>query len=154
MKREEITAIFPEATKEQLDQIMAINGADIQHAKGSADDLKTSLAEANAQIEALKIDAEEFKRLQGIETELADMKNANAIREMRESVSKATGVPVHLLTGDTEEDCTAWANTLKEYAKPSAYPNVPNGGESGYGGYKKPAPTTAEQFAEWSEKIF
>ena len=154
MKREEITAIFPEATKEQLDQIMAINGTDIQHAKAGADDLKAQLAEANTQIEALKVDAEEFIRLQGIETELTDLKNANTIREMRESVSKATGVPVHLLVGDTEEDCTRWAESMKEYAKPSAYPNVPNGGEGGFGGYQKPAPTTAEQFAEWSEKIF
>ena len=151
MKREEITAIFPEATKEQLDQIMAINGADIQHAKAGADDLKTQLEAANGQIAALQVDANEFERLKGVETELTELKSANALREMREKVSKETGVPAHLLTGDTEEDCTAWANTLKEYARPSAYPNVPNGGEPTH---NNPTPSTAEQFAAWAEKAF
>ena len=151
MKREDIIAIFPEATKEQLDQIMAINGTDIQHAKSGMEDLKTKLDEATASIAQMKVDADEFKRLQGLETELTELKAANSLREMREKVSKATGVPAHLLTGETEEDCTKWANSLKEYAKPSVYPNVPNGGEPGGNGT---AATTAQQFAEWSEKIF
>lgn len=151
MKREEITAIFPEATKEQLDQIMAINGADIQHAKAGMADLQSKLTEANTQIESLQVNADEFKRLQGIETQYQELQTANSIREMREKVSKETGVPAHLLTGDTEEDCTAWANTLKEYARPSAYPNVPNGGEPTH---NNPAPSTAEQFAAWAEKAF
>lgn len=151
MKREEITAIFPEATKEQLDQIMMINGADIQHAKSGFDDLKAQLDKANADIKDLKVDADEFKRLQGVETELTELKNENQIRDMRDKVSKETGVPVYLLTGDTEEDCTKYAKALKEYAKPSKYPEVPNGGEPDGGGG---AQTTAEQFAEWSEQIF
>lgn len=151
MKREEITAIFPEATKEQLDQIMMINGADIQHAKSGFDDLKQQLDEANANIQGLQVDADEFKRLQGVETELTELKAANQIRDMRDKVSRETGVPVHLLTGDTEEDCMKYANALKEYAKPSSYPRVPNGGEPDGGGG---AQTTAEQFAEWSEQIF
>ncbi len=153
MKREDITALFPEATKEQIDSLMAINGADIQHAKSGADDLRNQLATANTELETLRASAAELERLKGVETELNDLKAANTLREMREKVSRETGVPAHLLTGDTEEDCTAWANSLKEYAKPSAYPNVPNGGEpggSGGGG----APTTADQFAEWSEQLF
>ncbi len=151
MKREEITAIFPEATKEQLDQLMAINGSDIQHARNGMDDLKAQLSAANSQIESLKVDAEELQRLQGVETQFKELQTANSIRDMREKVSKETGVPAHLLTGDTEEDCTAWANTLKEYARPSAYPNVPNGGEPTH---NNPTPSTAEQFAAWAEKAF
>lgn len=151
MKREELTAIFPEATKEQIDKIMNINGSDVEHARRELEDTKKKLSEANDSIEQLKVDAEELKRLQDVETELTDLKNANVIREMREKVSKETGVPVHLLTGDTEEDCTAWANSMKEYARPQAYPKVPNGGEGTKSGA---SPTTAEQFAKWTEEIF
>ena len=151
MKREEITALFPEATKEQLDSIMAMNGADVQHAKGNLTDLQAQLAAANTELDQLRAGAQEIERLKGIETELTELKAANSIRDMRDKVSKATGVPAHLLTGDTEEDCTAWANAMKEYAKPSAYPVVPNGGEPAGSGH---AMSTAEQFAEWSEKYF
>lgn len=151
MKREDITALFPEATKEQLDKIMAINGADIQNAKNGMEDLKAKLGAANEALKNSEADAAEMERLKGIETELENLKNANALREMREKVSKATGVPAHLILGETEEDCTAFANSVKEYAKPSSYPNVPNGGEPGGNGS---ALTTAEQFAEWSKNIF
>ena len=151
MKREEITALFPDATKEQLDSIMAINGADIQHARGNRDDLQAKLDAANTELDQLRTNAQELERLKGVETELSQLKAANSIRDMREKVSKATGVPAHLLVGDTEEDCTAWANSMKEYAKPAAYPIVPNGGEPAGNG---PAPSTAEQFEEWSKQIF
>ena len=151
MKREDITALFPDATKEQVDKLMGINGADIQHAKDGVKAVQDQLAAANTELETLRTGAQELERLKGIETELTQLKEANAVRDMREKVSKATGVPAHLLTGETEEDCTAWANSLKEYAKPSTYPNVPNGGEPGGAGG---ALSTAEQFAEWSEKVF
>lgn len=151
MKREDITALFPEATKEQLDKLMAINGQDIQHAKSGADDLQTKLTAANAELEKLKKSSEELERLKGVEAELNTLKAANTLREMREKVSEATGVPVKLLTGDTEEDCTAWAKSLKEYTQSAANLPIPNGGEpSGSGG----GPSTAEQFATWSENIF
>lgn len=151
MKREDITGLFPEATKEQVDRILNLNGEDIEHARTNAGDLQNQLDAANTELAALRAGAGELERLKGVEAELTQLREANALREMREKVSKATGVPVNLLTGDTEEDCTAWAESLKEYAKPSVYPNVPNGGDPGGAGGTR---TTAEQFAEWSEKIF
>ena len=151
MKREDITALFPEATKEQLDQIMAINGADIQHAKSGVEELNTKLQTAMQQLAQAQANAEDYERLKGVETELTDLKAANAVRDMREKVSKATGIPVYLLSGDTEEDCTAWANQLKEFQQSSARLNVPNGGEPGVDGAGM---TTAEQFAAWSENVF
>jgi DNA repair ATPase RecN len=150
MKREDITALFPDATKEQLDSLMAINGADIQKAKSGLEDLQNKLSEANTELETLRQGATELERLKGVETELNTLKSANALREMREKVSAATGVPAKFLTGDTEEDCTAWANSLKEYTKSSANLQIPNGGEpSGASGL-----STAEQFAAWSENLF
>ena len=51
-------------------------------------------------------------------------------REMKQKVSDATGVPAALLTGDTEEACTAQAQEILKFAAP-AYPNVPDGGTAG-----------------------
>ena len=52
-----------------------------------------------------------------------------ARREMKQKVSDATGVPVELLTGETEEACTAQAQAIRAYANP--YPNVKDGGTAG-----------------------
>lgn len=149
MKRSDITGIFPDATDEQIKALMNINGADINNARKNADDLMAQLATANQQIEDLTKsvgDLEETRnRATKFETELNDLKAANAVRDVREKVSKATGVPVGLLTATTEEECNTQALQIKEFARPSAYPHVPDGGETG--GVAKPS--TREQFAEW-----
>lgn len=149
MKRADITGIFPEATDEQIKAIMNINGADINNAKRGVDDIQAQLTQANATIEELKAGAAGLEEAQAnakkFEAELAELKTANAIREVREKVSKATGIPMSLLTGTTEEECNSQALGIREFAKPSAYPAVADGGETG--GITKPS--TREQFAEW-----
>lgn len=149
MKRSDITGIFPEATDEQIKALMSINGADINNARKNADDLQTQLDQANTTIEELKKGVSGLEEAQSkakqFEDELNEIKTANAVREIREKVSKVTGVPASLLTATTEEDCTAQALGIKEYATPSAYPQVADGGEpSGVA-----QPTTRDQFAEW-----
>lgn len=58
---------------------------------------------------------------------------ANAQRDMKARVSAATGVPVELLTADTEEACTAQAQAIAAYAKPvNRYPVIHDGGELPY----------------------
>lgn len=149
MKRTDITGIFPDATDEQVRALMSINGADINNARRGVDELQERLEQANATIEELRQGAESLEEAQTkakqFEAELTELKTANAIRDIREKVSKVTGVPVSLLTATTEEECTAQAVGIKEYAKPSAYPQVQDGGEAG-GTIK---PSTREQFAEW-----
>ena len=54
MKREQISEIFPDATKEQIDKLMGINGTDINSAKGDLDGLKGQLATAQAELAKLK----------------------------------------------------------------------------------------------------
>lgn len=149
MKRSDITAIFPDATDEQIKALMNINGADINNARKGSDELQTQLEEAKATITELQkgaADLEEARnKAQQFESELNDLKTANAVREVREKVSKVTGIPASLLTATTEEDCTAQALGIKEFAKPSAYPQVADGGEAG--GIGKTS--TRDQFAEW-----
>ena len=54
------------------------------------------------------------------------LNKATALQAMRGRVSTQTGVPAELLTGETEEECTAQANKIKRFAEPS-YPVVRNG---------------------------
>lgn len=71
MKREEIKAIFPEATDEQLSKILDINGSDVEKVKAKVTALEADIKEKNeafdklnTEFEALKssgADAEEYK---------------------------------------------------------------------------------------------
>jgi len=156
MKREQITEIFPEATKEQLDKILSINGADVNGAKGDLDGLKGQLTAAQTELAKLKEKATEpqdalkeasaaIKALQG---ELDSMKKAEALRLMREKVSTEKKIPASLLTGETEDACNAQADAILSFAKTSAaYPHLPDGGEVG----NTPKPTTRDKFANWAK---
>ena len=153
MKRTDITGLFPDATTEQIKALMDINGADINSAKAGLTDLQTQLADANATIEQLRANAANVEELTtkatSLETELNALKASNAIRDMRDKVSKATGVPASLLTGETEEDCTAQARGIVDFAKPSAYPVIRDGGE--VSATQKATPKDA--FVDWFNKI-
>lgn len=150
MKREDISGLFPEATQEQINTIMAINGADINAAKKGLTDLQTEHQAAQATIEDLQKQLEankgKLEQFETVQSELAELKQANAIRDMRAKISQETGIPVSLLTCDTEDACKAQAEAIKEFAKPSAYPALYDGGEPGG---RAPKTSTREQFAEW-----
>ena len=155
MKRSDITDIWPEATKEQIDKLMGINGTDINNAKGELDGLKAQLSTAQSELQKLKDGAagqpdklkETQDALAALQTELAGMKHAEAVRQVREKVSGEKKVPASLLTGETEETCTAQADAILAFAKSGSYPAVPDGGESGKG----TATTAREKFAEWAK---
>ncbi len=157
MKRTDIKELFPDATDEQISKIMDLNGADINKAKGEADDLKSQLATAQTEIENLKKGgdhAEELataqSRIGQLETELAGMRKADEIRTMREKVSAEKKVPAHLLTGETEEACAKQADDILGFAQiGSGYPKVRDAGETG----GKSGTSAREQFAEYANKV-
>lgn len=63
--------------------------------------------------------------------QLDALNSANARRDMIARVAAATGCPAELLTGDTEEACTAQAQAITAFAKtqqPAGYPSVKDGG--------------------------
>lgn len=132
MKRTEITEIFPEATAEQVEAIMALHG------KGIADvnQLSEQLATANTELETLRARPDQTEALntaqstiQQLQAELNSMKTADTLRQTREKVAAAKGIPVGLLTGETEESCAAQADAILAFAKSSDYPPVADGGE-------------------------
>ena len=145
MKRTDITEVFPDATKEQIDKLLGINGADIETAKAGMVDLKGQLATANDRIAELEQRPTDDALL-AAQNEAAALRATIAIRDMRSKVSKETGVPVELLTADDEESCTEQANGIIRFKFVNQYPNVRDGGEVTPPAQK---PTTAQQFADW-----
>lgn len=114
--------------------------------------------------EEYKAKAEEFDRLEEankselqkateevatLKAQVAQMTKDNEVREMRDKVSKESGIPANLLTADSEDECKAQAEAIKAFANPN-YPNVRDGGEV-------QTPTNADtrtQFAEWANEAF
>ena len=61
MKREEIKAIFADATDEQLKAVMDLNGADVEKAKSKVTTLETELKEKKADFDKLNTEFEALK---------------------------------------------------------------------------------------------
>lgn len=158
MKRTDITELFPQATKEQIDKLMDINGSDINAAKRGIDEVKAQLSAAKSELETSKqaaaaaASADELQKAQEkaaqLENELNGLKLSNQLREMRAAVAKDKGVPAELLTGDSEDACKAQADGILAFARPSAYPTLPDGGEATNVGAKA---STRDMFAEWGK---
>ena len=78
------------------------------------EDLKAKAQKFDEYTESQKTELEKAnEKTASLEAELTSLKKANEVREMREKVAKEKGVPVDLLTGDTEEECAAFADKLK-----------------------------------------
>ena len=143
MKRTDITDLWPEAPKEAIDKLMAINGADVNASKAEIEDLKQKLAAA-ANSDELQKAKQQAAQLQ---QELDTMKAAETIRLTREKVAGEKKVPAHLLTGETEEACAKQADEILAFAQPSGYPQIRDGGDP----RNPPAPTTRQKFADWAK---
>lgn len=100
--------------------------------------------EENAKTELQKA----TERAEKLEAELSVMKHAEEVRTIREKVANATGVPTSLLSGDTEEDCTAQAKAILDFKSSQGYPLVKDSGEI----QKTVKGSTRQQFAAWAEK--
>ena len=85
------------------------------------------------------------ERAVALQGELDTIKKENELRAIREKVANETGVPVNLINGTTEEECTEIAKAISEYARPSGYPSVRDAGEV----HQVTKRSTADQFAEW-----
>ena len=120
MKREDITAIFPEATEEQVTAFLNANNNEVNGYKSKYESLKKGPT-------AEELQAEKDKSAQ-LEQELNALKNADAVRLIREKVAGEKKIPVNLLTADSEEACTAQADAILAFAKPEGYPVVKDGG--------------------------
>lgn len=114
------------------------------------DELKEKAAKLDEIEEKNKTELERAtERADALKAELDGIKKANEVRDIRQKVAEETGVPVSLITEDTEEACKAQAEAIANFAKPAGYPTVKDAGEVSRVG----KPTTREQFAKWAENI-
>lgn len=97
------------------------------------DEVNAIVADRLARERAKYADYDDLKAKAGktdaLQQQLDAIAADKARREMKQKVSDATGVPVDLLTGETEEACTAQAQAIRAYTNP--YPNVKDGGTAG-----------------------
>ena len=145
MKRTDITQLFPDAPKETIDKLMDLNGADVNAVKAEVENLKAQLAEAQKNKTGEELQ-EAHQQITKLKTELDGMKAAETIRLTREKVAGEKKVPVHLLTGETEEACEKQADQILAYVQSSkAYPTLPDGGEVP----RTSSATPRQKFEEW-----
>ena len=115
------------------------------------DQLKEKAAKLDKIEEENKTELERAtERAAELQGELDTLKKANELKAIKEKVANETGVPVNLITGTTEDECMEIAKAISEYAKPSGYPNVRDGGEV----HQVTKRTTRDQFAEWAQTAF
>lgn len=150
MKRTDITALFPEATDEQIKTLMDLNGADINAAKKGVTDLQAQLADAQAKLQAGGASDELQQTVAALQNELNGMKQAETLRIMREKVAGEKNVPAGLLTGETEEACAQQADAILTFAKAQGYPKLPDSGDPQL---TPPAPSASDKFAEWINEM-
>lgn len=113
------------------------------------DDLKAKAQQFDAAQEAGKTELQKAnEKAAKLQAQLDALNSANTLREVRAKVSAATGVPADLLSGDTEEACTAQAQAILKFAKPG-YPDVRDGGDP----HHTPTGSTRQQFADWFEQV-
>lgn len=135
------------------DEVNAIVGKRLAEEKGKYadyEDLKAKAAKFDEAEEANKSELQKaVERANNLEAELNGLKKSETVRQTREKIANETGIPAHLLTGETEEDCKAQAEAIKAFAQPSGYPQVKDGGEVP----KTSGGSTKQQFAEYFSAV-
>ena len=144
MKRTDITELFPEAPKEAIDKLMALNGADVNAAKAEVEDLRKQLQAAQEGDGKLQ---EAKQQIAQLTSELDGMKKAETIRLTREKVAGEKKIPANLLTGETEEACAEQADAILAFAQPGGYPRLRDAGEPS----RTSTAQTRDRFADWAK---
>jgi hypothetical protein len=89
------------------------------------------------------------ERAKKLQSELDQMKRADEIRTVREKVANEYGVPINLLSGESEEICTEQAKAILEFKQSTPYPQIKDGGEI----QNTVKGSTRQQFADWANAI-
>lgn len=132
-------------TQADVNRIVATRVADFSDYEA----LKEKAAKYDEMEEANKTELQKaVDRANELQAKLDGLTKENEIRQVRDEVSQATGVPATLLTGQTKEECEAQAAAIEAYRAQSAlgtYPAVRDGGEPKINVVK----STRDQFADW-----
>lgn len=122
----------------------------LQRERSKYEDLKKKAAKFDEMEEANKSELQKMsEKALALENELNSMKKAAEVQTIREKVATETGVPASLLTGETQEDCKAQAEAIKDFARPKSYPTVKDGGEVNKLGNRN----ARDAFKEWASTV-
>ena len=133
-------------TQSELNAIIADRLSEVQSKYSDYDDLKAKATKYDEAEEASKSELQKITESRdALQAELDGLKKQEALRQTRDKVAEAKGVPAHLLTGETEEECSAQADSILAFAKKPDYPTVKDGGEVAPSTKKSPE----DSFKEW-----
>ena len=133
-------------TQADLDRIVKDRLMREREKYGDYDALKAKADKFDEIEEASKTELQKAtEKAKALQDELDAFKKAESLRTMREKVAHDTGVPVNLLTAESEDACKEQAKQILEFSRPSGYPQVKDGGEVRTSGKK----STRDSFAEW-----
>lgn len=133
-------------TQADLDRIVKDRLTREREKYGDYDALKAKADKFDEIEEASKTELQKAtEKAKALQDELDAFKKAESLRTMREKVAHDTGVPVNLLTAESEDACKEQAKQILEFSRPSGYPQVKDGGEVRTTGKK----STRDSFAEW-----
>ncbi|MGQ4548295.1 hypothetical protein ACUH96_00895 [Dermabacteraceae bacterium P13077] len=114
-------------TQEQVNAFVADAKRKTQDKFSDYDDLKTQVTDLSQQLSSFTQERDSLtKRVEEAE---AVAKTAEVAR-IRATVAASMGVPLNLLTADTEDDCRAQASALLEFAAQKTTP-APSSGVAG-----------------------
>ena len=117
-------------TQSELDAIISERLKREREKYGDYDALKEKATKLDEIEEASKTELQKVtERAEKLESELTQIKKAEEIRQIRDKVATATGVPANLLNGETEEACTEQAKAIMEFKAQGGYPAIKDGGE-------------------------
>lgn len=136
-------------TQAELDKIVGERLAREREKYADYEAIKEKASKLDSLEEASKSELQKAtEKAAALENELTTLKKEKELREMREKVSKETGVPQSLLTGSSVEECNAQAEAIKAYATPG-YPTVKDKAPQ-----NTPTGSAKEQFAAWAREAF
>ena len=116
------------------------------------DALKKKAAKFDEMEEASKTELEKAnEKVKALQYELESIRKEKELSAMREQIANEIGIPVNLLTGDSEEECRTQAEAIKAYANPNGYPTIRDGGDPQNMNNKR---SNRDAFTEWAQKAF
>jgi len=113
------------------------------------EELKAKASKFDEMEEANKTELQKAtEKADALQKQIDAMTKSNEVRDIREKVSSETGIPISLLTSDSEDGCRSQAEAILNFANANrpTYPSVKDGGEVTNTTATK---TTGEQFSEW-----
>lgn len=139
-------------TQAELDRIVAERLGRERAKYEGYEDFKAKAEKYDMQQEAAKSDLQKAQEESaGWEAKYEALSKEIDARNIRDKISRETGVPADCLTGETEEACKAQADAILKFRgdKPK-YPSLQDGGEA----RKVSGGKTRDQFTDWFKDNF